>query len=145
TKVAYISNRKKTKKPYLVFGFTVFYSMTFLITLYLIYLALSYLNFNLISKIIFIFFVSVISFFSYRIKSVVNEYKLEEKEGVLTPIVDFFFIPIVSIGKFLSSEVARFNFFTVIFDFFIEAPFKMLIQVVEEWISFVRARKEEIA
>jgi hypothetical protein len=129
----------------MVFAFTVFYSLTFLITLYLIYLLLSWLDFNLVSKVIFVFFISVISFVSYRLKSVVNEYKLEEKEGILTPIVDFFFIPILTMGKFLSSEVARFNFFTVIFDFFIEAPFKLLIQVVEDWISFVRARKEEIA
>jgi hypothetical protein len=106
---------------------------------------LTYLEFNLISKGIFIFFVSVISFFSYRIKRVVNEYKLEEKEGILTPIIDFFFMPILSIGKFFSTEVAKFNFMTVVFDFFIEAPFKILIQVVEDWIAFVRARKEEIA
>ncbi len=144
TQIAYISNREKIKRPILIFGFTIFYSFTFLITLYLIYLVLDYLNFNIISKAIFIFFVSVISFFSYRIKRVVNEYKLEEKEGVLTPIVDFFFMPILSLGKFFSSEVARFNFFTIIFDFFIEAPFKLLIQVVEDWISFVKARKDEI-
>lgn len=144
TQVAYISNKQKVKRPFQLFGFTVFYSLTFLITLYLIYLVLTYLEFNLVSKAIFIFFVSVISFFSYRIKRVVNEYKLEEREGILTPIVDFFFIPILTIGKFFSTEVARFNFFTVIFDFIIEAPFKLLIQVVEDWISFVKTRKDEI-
>lgn len=145
TKVAYISNRKKEKRPFLIFAFTIFYSFTFLVTLYLIYLVLSALQFNLISKAIFIFFVSVISFFSYRIKRVVNEYKLEEKEGIFTPIIDFFFMPMLSLGKFFSSEVARLSFLPVIFDFIIEAPFKLLIQVVEDWISFVRARKEEIA
>jgi hypothetical protein len=145
TQVAYISNKKKVKRPVQLFGFTVFYSLTFLITLYLIYLVLTYLEFNIISKAIFIFFVSVISFFSYRIKRVVNEYKLEEREGILTPIVDFFFIPILTIGKFFSTEVARFSFFPLIFDFIIEAPFKLLIQVVEDWISFVKTRKDEIA
>jgi hypothetical protein len=145
TKVAYISNRLKVKKPVQVFGFTIFYSFTFLVTLYLIYLVLDLLEFNIISKGIFIFFVSVVSFFSYRIKRIVNEYKLDEKEGILTPVVDFFFMPILSLGKFFSSEVARLNFASVIFDFIIEAPFKLLIQIVEDWISFVRARKEEIA
>jgi hypothetical protein len=145
TQIAYISNKQKVKRPLQLFGFTIFYSFTFLVTLYLIYLVLSYLEFNLISKAIFIFFASVISFFSYRIKRVVTEYKLEDKEGILTPIVDFFFIPILTLGKFFSTEVARFNFFTVIFDFIIEAPFKLLIQVVEDWISFIKTRKEEIA
>jgi hypothetical protein len=145
TKVAYISSRERIKKPIQVFGFTIFYSFTFLITLYLIYLILDALSFNIISKAIFIFFISVVSFFSYRIKRIVNEYKLDDKEGVLTPLVDFFFMPILSLGKFFSSEVARFNFLSVIFDFIIEAPFKLIIQVIEDWITFVRARKEEIA
>ena len=78
-------------------------------------------------------------------KSVINEYKLVEKENVLSPVIDFFFMPMLSIGKFLSTEVARFNFFILLFDFIIEAPFKLIIEVVEEWISFVKARKEEIA
>ncbi|OGM04154.1 hypothetical protein A2112_02090 [Candidatus Woesebacteria bacterium GWA1_42_12] len=30
------------------------------------------------------------------------------------------------------------------FDFFIEAPLKAFLEVVEEWIHFVRLKKEEI-
>jgi hypothetical protein len=40
--------------------------------------------------------------------------------------------------------VAKINIFTVIFDFFIEAPFKLIIDIVEEWIKFTKDRKEEI-
>ena len=36
------------------------------------------------------------------------------------------------------------GFFIFIFDFIKEAPFKLIFEVVEEWISFVRKRKEEI-
>jgi hypothetical protein len=86
----------------------------------------------------------MVTFFSYRIKQFVNEYKLEEREGIFTPIIDFFFMPILSLGKWLSQEVARLNFFVFIFDFIIETPFKLLFEVVEEWIAFVRKRKEEI-
>jgi hypothetical protein len=53
-------------------------------------------------------------------------------------------MPILSIGKFLSQEIARLNFFIFIFDFLIEAPFKFIFEIIEEWISFVRKRKEEI-
>jgi hypothetical protein len=53
-------------------------------------------------------------------------------------------MPIVSIGKFFSAQLGRLNFFTVLFDFLLEAPFKLIIEVIEEWITFVRARKEEI-
>ncbi len=139
-----IKNQTKPKKPTLIFGFTIFYSLTFFITLELINEVLSILNFNLISKIIFIFFVSLVTFFSYRIKQVVNEYKLDEKESIFTPIFDFFFMPILSLGNFLSREVARLNFFIFIFDFIIESPFKLIFEVIEEWIAFVRGKKEEI-
>lgn len=143
TQVAYM--RKKVDKNSLrVFMFTMVYSITFFITLYLIHLGLDLLNFNMISQALFIFFISVVSFFSYRIKQVTSEYKLSEKEGFLEPVIDFFFLPILSLGKFFSNEIARLNLFIVIFDFIIETPFKMIIDVFEEWVRFVRARKEEI-
>ncbi len=92
----------------------------------------------------FIFFVSVVTFFSYRIKQSVNELKLSEKESVFTPLVDFFFMPILSLGKFFSQEISKLNFFIFLFDFIIEAPFKLLFEIIEEWIAFVRKKKEEI-
>ncbi|MEM4260646.1 MAG: hypothetical protein QXG00_05400 [Candidatus Woesearchaeota archaeon] len=144
TQVAYMPKKPREKRPTLIFGFTIFYSLTFIITLILIYEILLFINFNLVSQAIFIFFVSVVTFFSYRIKQMVNEFKLDEKENIFTPIIDFFFMPILSLGKFFSSELARLNFFIFIFDFLIEAPFKLIFEIVEEWISFVKKRKEEI-
>ena len=142
--IAYTMKKTNAKKPILIFGFTVFYSLTFVITLLFIYQILTLLNFNLVSQAIFIFFVSVVTFFSYRVKQVTNEYRLIEKESAITPVIDFFFMPILSLGKFFSSELSKLNFFIIIFDFIIEAPFKLIIEVIEDWISFVRTRKEEI-
>jgi hypothetical protein len=71
-------------------------------------------------------------------------YRLIEKTSFFTPIVDFFFMPILSLGKVFSEGVSKLNFFTFIFDFIIEAPFKLIIEVIEEWISFVKQKKEEI-
>ena len=144
TKVAFMPKKPRRKNSGLIFGFTVFYSLTFIITFLLIYEVLSLLNFNLISQLIFVFFVSVVTFFSYRVKQISKELKLEEKESIFTPFIDFFFMPILSLGKFFSQEIARLNFFIILFDFLIEAPFKMIFEVVEEWISFVRKRKDEI-
>lgn len=144
TSIAFIRKKPRIKRPILIFGFTVFYTLTFVITLSLIFEVLNLLNFNLISQAIFLFFVSVVTFFSYRIKQIVNEYHLSEKETILAPIFDFFFMPMLSLGKFFSQEIARLNFFIFIFDFLIEAPFKFIFEIIEEWISFVRKRKEEI-
>jgi len=144
TSVSYIPKKARVRKPMLIFGFTIFYTLTFLVTLSLIYEGLSYIDFNLISMSVFVFFVSIVSFFSYRIRQIVNLYRLDEKEGVLTPVIDFFFMPILSLGKFFSGGFARLNFLTFVFDFLIEAPFKLIFEVVEEWISFVRKMKDEI-
>lgn len=144
SKIAFVPKKTSVKKPILIFGFTIFYSLTFFVTLTLIHEFLINLNFNLVSEVIFIFFVSVVTFFSYRIRQVTKELTLEVKESIVTPIIDFFFMPILSLGKFFSQEIAKLNFFIFIFDFIIEAPFKLLFEVVEEWISFVRKRKEEI-
>ncbi len=142
--VAYITRKAKYKRPILVFGFTILYVLTFVVTLYLIHLVLSYGHFNILSEAVFVFFISVVGFFAYRLKQLANMYRLAEKPGVLQPITDFFFMPILSLGKFFSEGVSKINFFIVIFDFIIEAPFKLIIEVIEEWISFVRQKKEEI-
>jgi hypothetical protein len=142
--VALITRRVKPKKSILIFGFTILYTLTFVVTLTIIMEILTYLNFNPLSQGLFIFFISVVSFFSYRIKQVANEYRLIIRDSILTPFVDFFFMPILSMGKFFSSGVTKLNFFIILFDFIIEAPFKLIFEVIEEWISFVRARKEEI-
>lgn len=143
-KIAFMPKKQKEKRPILVFGFTIFYLLTFIITLAIIVEGLYLLNFNIISMCIFVFFLSLVTFFSYRIKQTLNEYRQFEKEGIFEPIVDFFFMPILSLGKFFNRGLSKLNFFIFIFDFIIEAPFKFIFEIVEEWISFVRKRKEEI-
>jgi len=143
--VATFKNRKeKTKTPLFSIFFWIFYFTTFAITFFLIDSVLTLLNFHLTSKIIFFFFISAVSFFGYRIRQVAKEYVIKDKESVFTPVVDFFLIPLVSVGKWLSSEISKINVLLFVFDFLIEAPFKVLFEVIEEWISFVRKRKEDI-
>jgi hypothetical protein len=67
-----------------------------------------------------------------------------QKEPVLMSVVDFFFLPIINVGRWLSFKFSRINIFVFFFDFIIEAPFKIFIQVLEEWFSFLREKKEEI-
>lgn len=143
-KIVMIAPKVKARRPSLQLGFSVFYIATFIVTLYLIWLLLTSLKFNVISQLIFLFFVSTIAFFAHRIKNVTNEFKLIEKDSFFTPFVDFFFMPMLAMGKFFSSELAKLNFFTFIFDILIEAPYKLIIEVIEEWISFTRTKKEEI-
>jgi len=141
---AFIAKKQKNKRPILNIGFSLLYISTFLVTLYVIHMGLKIIHFNLLSESLFIFFISVVAFFAYRIKQLSNMYRLIEKNSFFAPVIDFFFMPILSLGKIFSAGVSKLNFFTFIFDFIIEAPFKLIIEVVEEWISFVRQKKEDI-
>lgn len=125
--------------------FMVIYLLMFLVSFGFIFYLLYKLQFSLASGAIFIFFLSVVSFFGYRIRLSANELSvLEKKDNVFTPLVDFFSIPILSLGLFLSSGFIKINIFTFIFDFIIEAPFKSIIGVFEEWMTFIRSKKDEI-
>lgn len=144
TTISFITKKAKSRRPLLIFFFTIFYAFTFILTFSLLHRLLMLLGFNLVSEAVFVFFVSIVSFFAYRIRQVAKEYQVKENEGFIRPFVDFFFLPILALGKFFNQGLAKLNFFTFIFDFLIEAPFKMLFEVIEEWIKFIRSKKDEI-
>jgi hypothetical protein len=86
----------------------------------------------------------VVTFFGYRIRQIAKEYVLQVREGLLSPITDIIFLPILSVGRVLSSQFSKLNLLMFVFDVLIEAPFKLIIEVVEEWFRFIRRQKEEI-
>jgi hypothetical protein len=126
-----------------VFG--VIYTITFLISVYAVIWALDKIGFHWVSTTIFLFFLAFVSFFVIRIRKNVRELiVVEPKENVITFFIDFFYVPIVSAGKWLSEKFSRINVFVFILDFIIEAPFKIFVEIAEEWTKYVKERKEEI-
>ena len=138
------SEKQQERRPVLSAAFSLFYLATFAITFGLINIALNALSFSIPSKIIFVFFVALVSFFAYRIRHSAKEYEMIERQGLLEPIMDFFLMPVLQAGQFLSQEIAKLNIFIFIFDFILEAPLKVIFEVAEEWIRFVRTKKDEI-
>jgi hypothetical protein len=132
------------RRPLLMSAFSLFYIFAFLISFGFISYILTMLHFNIASQIIFVFFVTLVSFFAYRIRTSAKEYEMGDRQGFLAPIVDFFFLPILRVGHLLSREIAKLNIFIFFFDFILEAPLKVIFEVAEEWIRFVRTKKEEI-
>lgn len=123
---------------------TVYSVITAVIFLAIIF-GLMKLGFSVISAFIFILFLCLVSFFGMRIRRSSRELIIyRQKEPVLMSVVDFFFLPIINVGRWLSFKFSRINIFVFFFDFIIEAPFKIFIQVLEEWFSFLREKKEEI-
>lgn len=106
---------------------------------------LDFLNFSILSMIVFIGFLSLIIFSGTRIKQWSDELTIEEKrEGVIAFIVDILSLPIINFGKLLSGKLSRFNIVILFLNLFFEAPLQSFIQFIEEWRKFIREKKEEL-
>jgi hypothetical protein len=125
--------------------FHLLYGAFFLVSLYFIYTALTYLGFNWVSILIFLFFLAFVSFFSVRITKGVKELLIiEKKESFISFLTDLFYMPIIVAGKWLSNNASRVNVFIFIFDFIIEAPFKVLVNIAEDWTQYIKERRDKL-
>jgi len=119
--------------------FTLIYALTFVISFGILIYILNKLHFSILSMLLFIFFLSVVSFFATRIRKSIKEIiVVKKKENIFTALADFFFTPIVAAGRWLSVNFSKINVFVFIMDMIIEAPFKLIIDVSEQWFAFVK-------
>jgi len=133
----------RNKVMNVIFG--IIYTITFFISFGAIVWLLEAINFSWVSTVIFLFFLTFVSFFIIRIRRSAKEWVVvETKETMSRFILDFFSTPIVATGKWLSSKFSRINVFVFILDFIIEAPFKIFVEIAEEWTKYVRERKDQI-
>lgn len=123
-----------------------FYFITFLVSFGLIWFLLSFLpQFGIFSKIIFMIFVSLISFAGVKIRERAKELQVEPDKGnALTFLMDGFSLPFIQMGKWLSSEFAKYNIFVVFFNSLIDMPFQLFVEFLEQWRYFIREKREEI-
>ncbi len=137
--IIYKSSRSIRPHPILNTVFSVFYSLAFLISFGLIISVLYKAGFNWIGAMLFIFFLTAVSFFGIRELVV-----LPSEGNLLTAIIDFFSIPFIQAGKWVASKLPKINIIVFVLDRVIEAPFKSLIPVLDHWISYIRDKKDEI-
>lgn len=105
---------------------------------------LTQLQFNIVSQIFFLFFLAIVSFLAYRIYQTAHVYTVENKQSLVTPIVDFLFVPIVRVGRQLTEGIAQINIILFIFDFLIETPFKGIFGFFEQLFFFLHTKREEL-
>jgi hypothetical protein len=132
------------KHPILNFIFTVLWLAAFALSFGAIIYVLDVLEFSIVSQGIFIFFVAIISFFTYRISQTANSYTISGKQRFLAPVADFFFMPIVRVGRRFSEGLSQVNIFIYVFDYLIETPFKEIFGFLEQWFFFLQTKREEI-
>ena len=131
-------------KPFLTTIFTILWILAFILSFGAVYYFLTFLNFNIVNKGIFIFFLTIVSFLAYRISQMAGEYHFETKEGLMGPIVDFLFMPIIRVGRQLTEGIAQLNLLLFILDFIIETPFKGMFAFFEQWFLFLHTKREEL-
>jgi hypothetical protein len=124
--------------------FTILWLFAFILTFGTMIYVLSLLHLSFVSQFIFLFFLAIVSFLSYRIVLTANMYKVGDRQGLFTPVADFLFMPVIRVGRRLTQSISQFNLLLFFFDFFIETPFKVLFAFFEQWFHFLHAKREEM-
>src|SRR6056297_827588 len=139
--------RKPAKKRKVMRGiFNIFYTITFFLTFGVVVWLLTLINFNFVSIIIFLFFLALVSFFALRIRKTTKEFLVvTPKENIFTFLFDFFSVPIIAVGKWLSQKFSRLNVFVFFMDFIIGAPRQLFVDLSQEWTRYGNDRKEDIS
>lgn len=143
--IAFAASTTTKRSTFEIFFYTL-YLFGFVASFGAISFTLMKLHFNLVSATIFLFFLCVVGFFAYIIRrSTQHLNAIQPKQSTLSALTDFFSLPILRTGNWLSAGLSQLNIFIFIFDFIIETPFKTILEIGEAWLVFVREKKEELA
>jgi hypothetical protein len=123
--------------------FSTLYTIFFIGTFALIFYVLGLIGFRFFSKLIFIFFLTIIAFFAYRISQIAKVYFWKNQGKESSSLWDTVSLPILTIGSLLSIGLSKLNFLAFAFDFILEAPFKLILGFVDDWVQFLSMKKEE--
>jgi len=136
--------RRQDEKSDIGVAFNIIYTLCTLAVMggigYILYL----LDFNIVSGIIFFIFFSTVSFFGYRISQSVRELVVVQKRNAFDMLWGVITTPFIRLGQWLSDRYSRFNVFMLVLDFIIEAPFKTLLRVYEQWTAYLRDKQDDV-
>lgn len=125
--------------------FSFVYALVLVLVFMIIGVALYQLGFNAFSIGLFLFFLSLVTFFGIRIRASTRDVVLSpQRRGIFGSVFDIIVLPIVHFGRWLSLKVSKINVFIYFFDFIIESPFKVAVRFIEEWLAFIKEKKEDI-
>lgn len=121
------------------------YGILFLIPFAITLYVLSLLGFNVVQMIIFFTFLSTASFFGFRLSSMIRELELvSHQSSFLSTLRDFFYLPFILVGQWLSSKYAKINAVAYFLDIAIELPLKTVLRLIRQWTRFLNEKHEEI-
>jgi hypothetical protein len=136
--------KPEKKHPVLEAIFTLLWWGSFVLIFYYMSRTLTDLRFSPASQGVFIFFIAIISFLTYRINQTAYSYTVTVRQNFLSPVWDFFFMPIIRVGRRFTEGLSHINIFIYIFDYLIETPFKEIFGFLEKWFYFLQTKREEM-
>lgn len=126
-------------------GFAIFYAVLFMSIFWGLFTLLDYFHFSLVAIALFIIFLGLVSFLAVRIRRSADETRMVAKrEGTVSIMGSFLALPVLEFGSWLAQNISQVNIILFLMDRILEAPFKLFIDITEEWFVFVRDRREEI-
>ena len=69
---------------------------------------------------------------------------LNKQQGMLSIIRDFFYLPFIAVGQWLSRKYARVNIVAFTLDMAIELPLKTILRLIRQWTRFLNEKHDEI-
>jgi hypothetical protein len=103
------------------------------------------IGFALLHLLIFFTFLSAASFLGFRLSRQIRELEVVEgQQSGITMIRDFFYIPFVVVGQWISDKYARVNIVALFLDIVIELPLKTTLYLVRQWGMFISNKKDEL-
>ena len=137
--------KKRVPSSTLTTFFNVLYAVAFLLSFTLLIYALRTVGFNLMNGLIFFVFLSVVSFFGFRLLQTARELEIiDQRKSLISVVLDFFSTPFIRVGHWLSDKYSRINVVTIIMDAAIELPLKTSLRFLRQWAGFIRDKQEEL-
>ena len=136
----------KLKSSYGIIGtvFALVYLAVFGVTLSVILSVLNTLKFNWVGVLLFLFFLSLVSYFGLRIRHQAQRLKIQTgNESSLAVLWNIFTLPIINLGQWMTRSFSAINIFVFTMDFLIEAPFKFILGFSDSFISYIKDKKDE--
>ncbi|MCX6728386.1 MAG: hypothetical protein NTV39_01290 [Candidatus Saccharibacteria bacterium] len=132
----------KTKKYPI--GFSIAYTLMFLIIFAMVANLLYVLGFNIVNGLIFFIFIAAASFLGFRLSRIVRELELVAvKQGVISTTRELIFAPFTFLGKWISDKYQKVNVVALAMDTFIELPLKTILRLIRQWTKFIDEKTDQ--
>ena len=121
--------------------YTILFFIPFAVLVYGLYL----LDFTVVQGVIFFIFLSTASFLGFRLATMIRELELLAKQrSILSSLRDFFYLPFILVGQWLSRNYARVNAVGFFLDMVIELPLKTVMRLTRQWRQFLNEKHDEL-